>query len=259
MLQYANTSTANGNPVATGPGPYLVNGANGTAVSIFTPTAMDIDNTVNVPNTITYDSARTATTCFIKGFSERIKIQTSTGRPWFWRRVVIRAKNRQLMSYSSSDTIVPTVGSPANPSYHETTQGMQRLFNNLSTSGGNQTITNLLGILFKGQVNTDWVDPMTAHVDTSRVDLVSDKVITVKSGNESGTVREFKMYYPYNHNLVYEDDESGAGKIGVFNSVFDKRGHGDMHIIDLFAPGVGGTAADLLNLTTSSTLYWHER
>lgn len=258
MMAYANTSTVNANPVAVGPGPYMVSGANDTAVCIFTPTGMDLD-TNGVPNTVTYDAARTSTTCFIKGFSEKIKIQTSTGRPWFWRRIVIRSKNPTFLFYSGQDTIVPAVGSPVSPGVLENTNGMQRLWNNLSTSGGNQTISNIYNVLFRGTINLDWTDVMTAPVDTTRVDLVRNTVRTIKSGNESGTVREYNMYHPYNHNLVYDDDEAGASKTTRFYSVSDKRGQGDMHIIDLFSCGLGKGASDLLNLTSTSTVYWHER
>lgn len=136
---------------------------------------------------------------------------------------------------------------------------MQRLYFNLTVNAANQTLAGIHAILFRGAVNQDWVDPQTAQVDTTRVDLISDKRMTIRSGNASGTVKDVTMWHPYNHNLVYDDDEAGAGETSMYLSVQDKRGNGDMLIYDLFTAGTGGTSSDVLQLTSTSTLYWHEK
>lgn len=96
-------------------------------------------------------------------------------------------------------------------------------------------------------------------MDTTRVDLVSDKRMTIRSGNQAGTVRDISLYHPYNHNLVYDDDENGQNETTAYTSVKDKRGGGDMFIYDLFTAGTGAGTSDVLQLTSTSTLYWHEK
>lgn len=257
MLQLANTSTGTGGPVTIGPGPYLVNAGNGNNISLFCTTAMDLNNSVNNPNVISQQASRTATTCYIRGFSEKIRIQTSSGIPWFWRRICFRARGQMFAGFSPSDTPTQTNGGAT--SYTETSNGMQRLYFNLTINASNQTLYNIQQVLFRGQFNSDWVDPQTAAVDTTRVDLVSDNRMTIRSGNQAGTVKDVTMWHPYNHNLVYDDDESGAAEATTYLSVQDKRGNGDMYIFDLFTAGTGGTASDVLQLTSTSTLYWHEK
>jgi len=236
----------------------LVNGSVGGNLFIFTPTGMDLNSTSGA-NTITSDALRTSSTCFMKGFSEKIRIQTSSGRPWFWRRIVIRAKNSAFTTLSTGDTSPVQSNGEFTSVFESVANGMQRLYFNLAINNVPATYGNVQSVLFKGQIGSDWVDVQTAAVDTARVDLVSDRRMTIRSGNESGTVKDYNMYYPYNHNLVYDDDENGGGKISSYFSVRDKKGHGDMHIIDFFQPGTGATASDILQLTSTSTMYWHEK
>jgi len=96
-------------------------------------------------------------------------------------------------------------------------------------------------------------------VDTRRVDLKFDKVYRISSGNANGVFRERKLWHPMNKNLVYDDDESGAGENGGTFSVNDKRGMGDYFIVDIFQPGTGATATDYLQVTSATSLYWHEK
>lgn len=254
MLQVVNTSSVTGNPVTPGAGPYVMNGSNGNQISIFNCTAMDLSANGST-NTVSQQAARTASTCYMRGFAESIRLTTSSPLTWFWRRTVFRSRFFGLDQYSSKDTPTNTTG----PSYTETSNGMQRLYMNLTINGGNQTITNLQGLMFKGQVGIDWVDPHTAPIDTSRIDLISDRRIIMRSGNQSGTVREFKFWHPYNGNLVYDDDEQGAGESEAYTSVTDNRGKGNMYVVDQFQPSLGFAASDLLAVTSTATLYWHEK
>lgn len=257
MLQWANTSTSTGGPVTIGPGPYLINGANGNQISLFCASAQDLLQTNGGNNTIANQAERTATTIFVRGFSEKMRIQTSTGLPWFWRRICFRAKSRDFYVFSATDT--PTQTNSGNTSYLDTSNGMERLYFNLSINASNTTLFNIQDIIFRGSVNRDWVDPQTAIVDTTRIDLVSDVRRTIRSGNASGTVKDCSTWFPCNKNIVYDDDEAGESETGSYVSVKDKQGAGDMFIFDLFSPGTGATASDLLQLTSTSTLYWHEK
>lgn len=257
MMTYANTSTSSGTSVTIGPGPLLVNGRDG-CISLFSPTAMDLTDSGGGLGAISEQATRTSTTCFMRGFSERIRIQTSSGIPWFWRRIVFSSKRPQVFnSLSQSPSAVQTNGN--NPAFIDTSNGMERLYFNQAINIADQTIAQWYTILFRGVRDKDWTDPLTAAVDPTRVDLMSDTHHTIRSGNQAGTVKDYKKYVSMNKNLVYDDDESGDGESSSYTSVQDKRGLGDVYILDLFYPGTGATVTDLLQLTSSSNLYWHEK
>lgn len=257
MMTYANTSSEDAGSVTIGPGPLLVNGSAGAAC-LFSPTAQDLFDSNSDIGDVAESAQRTATTCYMKGFSEKIRIQTSTGIPWFWRRIVFKAKRPTIYnSFQPSDTPIQT--NNGNPSFIDTNNGMERLFFNLVINNSANTISAIYSQLFKGQAGKDWRDVLSAPVDTARVDLMSDKSRTITSGNQAGTVRDFNVYYPMNKNLVYDDDESGDTETTTYTSVQDKKGMGDCYILDLIYGGTGSSTADLLQLESTSTLYWHEK
>jgi len=255
MLQYSNTSSA-GTSATIGPSPLIVNG--NACVCLFSPTAMDMSDGNSNPGSVTQQAVRTSTTAYMKGFSEHIRIQTSSGLPWFWRRITFCAKRPTIFnSFRATDN--PTQTNSGNPSFVDTSNGMERLYFNQVINNAGNTQNAWYSLLFKGENGKDWNDVLTAPVDTSRVDLKSDRSITIKSGNAAGTVRDFKFYYPMNKNLVYDDDEVGDLVQSSYYSVEDKRGMGDYYIMDFFFTGTGGATSDLLQLTSTSTMYWHEK
>lgn len=256
MLQYANTSTSGGGSVTIGPGPYLVTGALG-GWSIFSPTAMNLSEQSGANNSVVNVAERNSTTCFMRGFSENLRIQTSTGVPWFWRRITFCSKSGVFGVFASNDT--PTQTNTGETSYIDTTNGMERLWFNLNTNASSNTITGMQAIIFKGQYAKDWVDPLTAPLDTARIDVKSDTTKCIRSGNASGTVMEKKFWYPMNKNLVYDDDESGEGEVSNYTSVVDKKGMGDYFVLDIFTVGTGGGSADQLQVTGTASMYWHEK
>jgi hypothetical protein len=258
MLQYANTSTTTGASVTIGPGPMIVNGAT-QYIGVWTATAMDMNSgTGNTANPVTDSSLRTAQTCYIRGLSENIRVETSSGIPWYWRRVIFNAKDSTYPLFSPNDTPTQTNGGFAD-SIESSTNGWERLYFNQYVNNAPDTITRWQRVLFRGEQNRDWTDPITAAIDTARVDLKSDKLYVIKSGNASGTNRSFKMWYPVNKNLTYADDESGVTESTQSYSVLDKRGMGNMHVLDMMIPGTGAGTSDLFKLTSTSTLYWHEK
>lgn len=258
MMQYANTSTANGGGTVTiGPGAMLVNGAS-QYFGVFTPTAMDLNSGADVQNSITDDSLRTSQTCFIRGFAENMRVETSSGIPWYWRRIVFCAKNTVWVTFSANDTPTQT-NSNSTSTIESSTNGWERLYFNQYINNAPDTISKMQEDLFRGVQNRDWSDPLTAPIDTARVDLKYDMLRTIKSGNQAGTNKPVKVFYPCNKNLVFNDDESGVVKVTQPLSVRDKRGMGNLHIVDIFIPGTGAGTADILKLTSTSTLYWHEK
>jgi hypothetical protein len=252
MLSYTNTA-ATGAVQAVAPGPAYVNG-NATGKFLFMVTAMDLNDTTGSPNLRINQAQRTSTTCYMRGFSEHLRIQTSSGLPWFHRRICFTAKNPYLTTTNAADS--PTF--PYLP-YIETTNGMQRLMFNQVGNNMSSTNTTIENFIFRGAVNRDWNDPLIAPLDSARINIKFDKTWTYRSGNAVGTVKEQKLWHPMNKNLVYDDDEAGSTENTSYSSVLDKTGMGDYYIYDIFTPGTGGTATDQIAIVPNSSLYWHEK
>jgi len=218
---------------------------------------MDFTSGVDNGGTVQQEAQRTATTCFMRGLSENIRVQTSSGLPWFHRRICFTVKGvSPFVIRANADTSPPP--NPATP-YLDTTAGMQRLWLNMTINNMQNTINERESVLFMGANGVDWNDILTAKVDTRRVSLKFDKTWTLRSGNANGTVYERKLWHPMNHNLVYGDDQSGVGEVTDYLSTDSKAGMGDYYVYDIITPGQGGSAADLALLQSTSTLYWHEK
>lgn len=230
-----------------------VNGTDG-AFFVFCPTAQDLTTVAGNIGSIAQQASRTATTCYMRGFSEHLRIQTSSAVPWFHRRICFAARGSIFMG--------PGTGTPIatyRPYYDDPSRGLTRYF--LNAANNNQTSFNNLmqSILFKGNYNQDWNDLITAPVDNTRVDLKYDRTFIYRSGNNVGIVKEHKLWHPMNKNLVYDDDEAGDTESTNYYSVNDKRGMGDYFIIDIIQPGEGATVSDLMRINATSSLYWHEK
>lgn len=256
MLQWANTSVSTGGSVTIGPGPAVVNGASGY-VGLFCPTAQQLTDGTGAIGTLAERAVRNSQTCFMRGFAENIRVQTSSALPWFWRRITFRTKSPAFHNFNPGDT--PTQTNSGRTDFVDTSNGIERLWFNQFVNNGGGTVGLWYEIIFKGVQNKDWTDPLTAPLDTARIDVSSDRLMTLKSGNQSGTVRSMKLWYPMNKNLVYSDDESGSTEASSYFSVVDKQGMGDYMIMDIVVGGTGASASDLLQFTSTSSLYWHEK
>lgn len=260
MLTFSN-STVLGALGAVTQTPLTIAGSNsGNTLGIvhFRPTAMDLSDGAGGPNSIVNQAVRTASVCYMRGFAENIRIETSTGNPWFHRRICITSRDRVFnlrndLDPSGADRDYAATGAI------ETSNGFQRLASNVMIDTLSNTYNRWLGLIFKGQQGADWDDFITAPIDTTRVDLKYDKTWIYRSGNERGVLKEKKIWHPMNKNLFYDDDENGAAETTVTTSVTDKRGMGDYHIFDMFSQGSSGNTADLLKIRYTSTMYWHEK
>lgn len=255
MLSFSNTS-ATGASQVTAVGPALVPG-NATARFLWCATAQDLIAPSGTGGVVSQEAQRTSTTCYMRGLSEHIRVQTSSGLPWFHRRICFTVKGQDpFADRATADTT--SSPNPVDP-YVDTSQGMQRLWLNMTINNMPNTINERESVLFMGANGVDWNDILTARVDTRRVTLKFDKTWTLRSGNANGTVYERKLWHPMNHNLVYEDDQSGVGEVTSYFSTDSKAGMGDYYIYDIITPGQGGSVADLALLQSTSTLYWHEK
>lgn len=198
-------------------------------------------------------AARTSTTCFAKGFAEAMTFTTTGGDSWQWRRIVLTAKGGdRALGYWRSTSTSGSDGAVI---------GYTRLTRNLTALDQAQSTAEWAGlqsVLFRGTKGIDWTDAFTAPVDTTRCSLRSDSRTTIRSGNESGTTRTFKRWYPVNKNLVYDDEENGDDEDPRAYSVTSRAGVGDMYVIDLFKCS-NPTSSQILSWTTTGTWYWHEK
>jgi len=249
MMSVTNTTASGTSQSPLAPGPLIVTGAVGS-LTLWNATARDLF-TANNYNTIADQAARTSTICFMRGLSENLRIQTSSGLPWFWRRICFTFRGQ----YFNTST------SPLNPEtyYTDTSNGIGRTWLNLNINNSSTALGTIQSIVFKGTQGKDWEDYLTAPVDNSRVTLKYDKTTTFRSGNANGIVSEKKLWHKMNHNLVYDDDENGDSEITKYVSVNSKAGMGDYYIMDIILPGTGGTSTDYFQLRSTSTLYWHEK
>lgn len=251
MLSASNTD-ANGNYRAPTNGGLLVRG-NSNAVCLWAATARNLQRDGGL-NTITDLAARTSQTCYMRGLSENLRIQTNSTVPWMHRRICFTLKGDSLTQTVTGDTNVVT------PWLDVSGTGMKRLWQNLSVIGASGLYNNLVGLVFRGQAGTDWSDVFTASIDTTRVSVKYDRTFTYSSGNDGGFVRRIKMWHPMNKNLVYDDDETGETNLTNYVSTQGKAGMGDYYVLDMITPGGGTRAAtDLLSVNADSTLYWHEK
>lgn len=244
-----STGSTQASPLITGT---TINGSDG-ALFVFSPTCRDLTATSGT-GSVTQMAQRTATTCYMRGFAEQLRIQTSSGIPWFHRRICFTTRDPIFR-----DTTYTGATAPYTPYYDDSTRGLTRLWLNSANNSTPNLVTSQLATLFKGRYNYDWNDRITALVDTTRVDLKFDKTWVYRSGNALGITKETKLWHPMNKNLTYDDDESGDTEASVYYSVNDKRGMGDYYVIDIIQGGEGATSTDLMRVNNTSSLYWHER
>lgn len=252
MLTVSNTN-ASGASITPAVGSAYVSATTG-GIFVWCATARDLSpGNQGASSTVTQEASRTATSCYMRGLSEKIRIQTSSGLPWFHRRI--------CFTYKGADPFrTAQTGDTGGPQWmSETSRGIGRLWFNAQVNNTPNYLNFLTGTLFKGTEGQDWNDALTAPVDNRRVTLKFDKTWTLQSGNNNGVVRERKLWHGMNRTLVYDDDEGGAFEAQSNYSVDSKAGMGDYYVIDFVIAGAGGTTSDLMRLDSTSTLYWHEK
>lgn len=254
MAPYYQT---NGSTPLVGLGGYTASGNGGGAQPytglLWLATARDITigTGAGTVATINDSSARTATSCYMRGLNENIEISTSSGAPWQWRRICFTHRDASVL-LGVNNPLIP---------YLETNNGFQRYMTNFTANDAGSVSTHgaITRLIFKGTQNVDWNDIRTAPLDNTRIDVKYDKTTIISSGNANGRVKMFKRWHPMNKTLVYDDEENGEREDSNVFSVGDKRGMGDYYVIDFLQAGMGAGTGDSLNFSPTSTLYWHER
>lgn len=246
MLQYTNAVSDRTRPATYTASEAVLKGGDPEAyVFTWCATGRSMVTGSTQPPLSALEATRTSSTVFMRGLKERCEITTNNGLPWQWRRIVFSVKNLwNDFTYTSSFSTVSL-----------TSNGYRRTVN--EAWGLNRDM--VLSYLFRGTRSLDWNDEITAPIDSRRLTIHYDKVRTIASGNERGVVRSYRMWHPFNKNLVYDDDELGSDEATAVYSVGSKAGMGDVYVIDIFKPRGGSTSSDQLAFGPNATLYWHEK
>lgn len=209
------------------------------------------------PNNAEFVAQRTSTTPYYVGISEKYTLIPTTATMWWWRRIVFASKR----DYPGELSLATAVG--AQPSSGATTT---RPFRDMSQTPGTasnnygQLLTNIITDLYEGIFTVDWNDPVRAKLDRTRVTVISDKLCTIMSNNDSPRPRVVKTYVPINKTVRYQDEENGVTMSVSPISVTSKVGVGNIFILDWFeAPAVPTSTTDQLLISSEQTVYWHEK
>lgn len=234
-------------------GPLTITANNGVHYAMWQATArdlVDIDGggfSGDIP-------ARTATKCYMRGLKETIEVATSSGVPWVWRRICFSLKGEYFI-------YLPQHPGQVSRFFRQDTDGYSRWVGafNLGVSFQNDLLAKVLNLVFQGEYNADWDQATSAKVSPQNVTIHYDKTRVIRSGNDSGAVKNYKLWHPMNKNLVYNDDEKGGSMVTSHYAAGIKEGMGDYYVFDIFKPGPGSDETDALIFHPQATLYWHER
>lgn len=230
---------------------------------IWIATARDITTDGTVVGHAVNDATRTSTRCYMRGLRENVYINVANNRPVRWRRICFTFRGLELLTAALNNGGTGAQGvfwnneQASNPN-----SGYHRNMTQIRPSSGDALVLwqQLLTVVYKGVFDKDWLDPMSAALDNSRVTPKYDRTRVLRSGNDVGTMNQFKLWHPMNSTLVYNDEEIGGDtQLGTVLSANTKFSMGDYYVLDLFDFGPGFTTDDGIQLSIESTLYWHER
>jgi hypothetical protein len=229
------------------------------AVVMWNATARSAGATPSMNLTMPINAQRLTQTPFIRGLSEKITIRTTTSNAWRWRRIVFFMKG---LPPGVQDYVDPN----AQRYYTQIDDGTGYLeYQRVNTALPFSMVSEIYRFLFKGfGVNNvtatprDWMDPITAPIDTARITVAYDKVTQINSGNDAGVVRTYRRWHGVNKTLYYDDVETGGIISSGMFSTTAKMGCGDMYVVDMIV-GNSNDEGDILDFLPTTTLYWHEK
>ncbi|AIF34848.1 capsid protein [sewage derived gemykibivirus 2] len=211
--------------------------------SLYIPSARDYYNTNS-------SHARSAETIFVRGYKERVNVTVSGGATWTWRRTVFCMKGDMLRDAWTDNSQPPQYDSLGPMAGQTPTRSIGPMDTILADV--------IRGLLYRGVQGSDWYDPYTAPIDTTRVTLLRDQVITINPTNDSGRTRMYRFWQPINKNLAYQSYENDESTVSGAYSVRSKPGIGDIYIFDQVRRETGAATASF-RFSPEGTFYWHER
>jgi len=226
------------------------------AVVLWCATARNLSDTPTAADTMPVNAQRLSSTPFIVGLKETITIRTDSSNAWRWRRIVFTIKG-----------IPPGFTDVADITrvFSQVDIGDMINYQRTNTALPFPLVADVYNFVFRGfGVNNfsvapqDWVDPITAPIDTMRISVLHDRVTSIRSGNDSGVAQSHKRWHPLRKTIHYNDQEIGGSINGSPFSVTAKPGAGDMYVLDIIV-GNSAEETDRLDFLPTSTLYWHEK
>nr|QTE03626.1 MAG: capsid protein [Gemykibivirus] len=187
-------------------------------------------------------SLRTSESIYAKGLRERITLETNNSAPWEWRRVCFTSKD----DFGQTDPDTATF-------FRQTSSGMVRMLSALSTG------IYLQSELFEGERNQDWLSVFTAPLSRKNFSIKYDKTRIIRSTNNSGTIREYKLWHPMESNLAYREEQQGETMTESAVSVTGRVGMGNYYVIDMFRKHGNNDDQSTLTFTPEATFFWHEK
>lgn len=187
-------------------------------------------------------SLRTSESIYAKGLRERITLETNNSAPWEWRRICFTSKDAFGQTDPDSSTF-----------FRQTSNGMVRMLSALSTG------SYLQDELFEGARNVDWLSVFTAPLSRKNYSIKYDKTRIIRSTNNSGTIREFKLWHPMESNLAYREEQEGETMTESAVSVTGRVGMGNYYVIDMFRKHGVNDDVSTLTFTPEATFFWHEK
>lgn len=195
-------------------------------------------------------------------------MQTIESEPWQWRRIVFTLKplwdveiidftNYVAMTQEIGGIIPDTTPIPANPGGIQ--NGLIRYSRSLEILPDDQLGVVLQDII-QGSAGVDWSDAMIAPLNRSAVTVLSDRKRSIRSGNDSGTMRDFKTWIPLNATMSYQSDETGSFDVQGAFADGGANGLDNVYVLDLFRKMASASGIPArLRVTSTATAYWHER
>jgi hypothetical protein len=235
-------------------GPVSFNAVDGLQTMLWMPTGRPRQTISGGPEGTVDDVAtRTASTVYYRGLRERVSIQTSGSGAWQWRRICFEFQSNAL-----EFTIPGQTGTPI--PYLFTSSGNMRGLGPGMQAGslGTAYLTHVLNFVFKGRQNVDWNSVFTAKTDPSRIKVCYDKHRIIQSHNDTGVIRNYKMWFPMNKTFVYDEDEDAAENSEAFYAAATRGNMGNYYVFDLIFPALSNTD-ESISFSPEATLYWHER
>jgi len=227
------------------------------ALVLWCATARSLSDTPTAAFTMPINTQRLSQAPFIRGVKETITIRTDTSNAWRWRRVVFTLKGLPPGFTDTSDILRV---------FSQIDDGTGTVeYQRVNTALPFPLVADVYAFMFRGfGINNvsatprDWIDPITAPIDTARISVMHDKVTNIRSGNDTGVVQTYKRWHGVNRNLHYADQEIGGQMTSSPFSTTAKPGCGDVYIMDLIV-GNSASAEDVLDFLPTTTLYWHEK
>lgn len=211
--------------------------------------------------------ARTADNCYYKGLSEKIHISTSDSEAWQWRRIVFAKKNvfdADLLPRSSyvketeelEDIPLSTSANPPNTSVVQ--QGLRRYSRNLDLLTADER-NYLVNEIVMGAFGVDWADLMIAPMNKFSIRVLSDVKRNLRSGNDTGIMKDYNSWIPLNKTMRYESGEAGSIDINTTFAGQDSPLE-DIYVLDIFRKAQNvNSVASTATMSSVATVYWHEK